>query len=379
MDFARMCASPEMSALLNHTLEFYFECDDGRVCGAGAQPPLHMFGTPMTLDAVLVMGKVQPLQLLDKVLARDLPTPEWAYPSWNPRVGTLFKIGFISSDLLRNHPVGNMMRHVLPLHDLSRMEVTLFIIHEQQRYQIQLVENHHILGEVHIKMIGRGPPVTQFWDETASIEAADVVNSAGICVLFDLIGYTSDHRQDVLALRPAPIQVCVLCVCARVVSVCSVCERARACSYPCASYLARPILSPHSVAHLFCRELCFAQSQPCMPVCFNSKRRPLAARTLAWRCGYCWQCLRVVHACRRVAAAIWWREVLRKMLWSAEDLRGAGRDQVHYHGYMGTTGAPWIEVRRPVTRQCAFLRENHGHTGFLIALFTFLSALHTMV
>jgi hypothetical protein len=51
MDFARMCASPEMSALLNHTLEFYFECDDGRVCGAGAQPPLHMFGTPMSLQA----------------------------------------------------------------------------------------------------------------------------------------------------------------------------------------------------------------------------------------------------------------------------------------------------------------------------------------
>jgi hypothetical protein len=74
-DFARMCASAKMHMLLNHTLEFYFECDDGRVCGAGAQPPLHMFGTPMSLDAVLVMGKVQPLQLLDKMLSQELPTP----------------------------------------------------------------------------------------------------------------------------------------------------------------------------------------------------------------------------------------------------------------------------------------------------------------
>lgn len=40
-----------------------------------------------------------------------------------------------------------------------------------------------------------------------SVEAADAVNALGICILFDLIGYTSDHRQDVLALRPAPIQV----------------------------------------------------------------------------------------------------------------------------------------------------------------------------
>jgi hypothetical protein len=140
-DFQRMCASPKMQALLNHTIEFYFECDDGRVCGAGAQPPLHMFGTPMSLQDVLVMGKVQPLQLLDKMLSQDLPTPEWAYPSWDRRVDSVLRIGYVSSDLLRNHPVGNMMRHVLPLHDLSRMEVTLFIIHEQQRYQVGPVEN----------------------------------------------------------------------------------------------------------------------------------------------------------------------------------------------------------------------------------------------
>lgn len=61
------------------------------------------------------MGKVQPLQLLDKMLSQELPAPEWAFPTWSPRVGALFKIAYISSDLLRNHPVGNLMRHVLPL------------------------------------------------------------------------------------------------------------------------------------------------------------------------------------------------------------------------------------------------------------------------
>lgn len=47
-------------------------------------------------------------------------------------MGASFKIAYISSDLLRNHPVGNMMRAVLPLHDLSRMDVTLFVIHVHQ-------------------------------------------------------------------------------------------------------------------------------------------------------------------------------------------------------------------------------------------------------
>ena len=65
----------------------------------------------------------------------------------------------------------------------------------------------HLLGDVKVRMLGRGPHVTQQWDETQSVEAADAINAAGICILFDLIGYTSDHRQDVLALRPAPVQV----------------------------------------------------------------------------------------------------------------------------------------------------------------------------
>ncbi|EKX54195.1 hypothetical protein GUITHDRAFT_84189 [Guillardia theta CCMP2712] len=56
-------------------------------------------------------------------------------------------------------------------------------------------------------MLGRGPNVKRKWDREESVRAADLVNSAGICILFDLIGYTSDHRQDVLSLRPAPVQV----------------------------------------------------------------------------------------------------------------------------------------------------------------------------
>lgn len=75
--------------------------------------------------------QVQPLQLLDKIASVG-PAPEWAYPTWSPRVGVSFKIAYISSDLLRNHPVGNMMRAVLPLHDFSRMDVTLYVIHVHQ-------------------------------------------------------------------------------------------------------------------------------------------------------------------------------------------------------------------------------------------------------
>ena len=63
------------------------------------------------------------------------------------------------------------------------------------------------IGDVALVYMGRGPNVTQMYDSYESERAADMVNRAGVCILIDLIGYTSDHRQDVLALRPAPLQM----------------------------------------------------------------------------------------------------------------------------------------------------------------------------
>ena len=103
--------------------------------------------------------------------------------------------------------MGNMMRHALPLHDLSRIEVTVLLIHEQQEHAAQQAENKHLLGDVRLVMLGRGPGVSQLWDPLAAQRGAHLVNRLGVGILVDLIGYTSDHRQDVLALRPAPVQV----------------------------------------------------------------------------------------------------------------------------------------------------------------------------
>ena len=201
-DFLRMA---NLESLLNHTLEFFFECDGGLVCGVGGQPPMHLWGLDLPLETVKVMGSVHPAQVRRK-MAEFGPTPEWAYPAWDPSVGQRFKIGYLSGDLLLDHPVGNMMRYVLPLHDLSRMDVTLFMVHEHQRAKAQDVANKHLLGDVKIVFLGRGPHVTRQWDERESVDAADIINSAGICLLYDLSGYTMGHRQDVLALNPAPVQ-----------------------------------------------------------------------------------------------------------------------------------------------------------------------------
>uniref|UniRef100_A0A7S0NDZ6 protein O-GlcNAc transferase n=1 Tax=Hanusia phi TaxID=3032 RepID=A0A7S0NDZ6_9CRYP len=193
--------------LLLQRNEWNFECEGGQVCGAGAQPPLHLWGLNFGLQEVRTMGMVQPLEIRGRQEQEDEDIPSWAYPSWSPTLTSRLSIAYISSDLFRDHPVGNMMRAVLPLHDLSRMDVTVFIVHQEQQAAAAEVRNRHLVGDVKVVLLGRGPNVQRKWDRDESVRAADLVNSAGVCILFDLIGYTSDHRQDVLSLRPAPIQV----------------------------------------------------------------------------------------------------------------------------------------------------------------------------
>ena len=193
--------------------EWLFECQGGLVCGCGPQVPLHVWASNLSLPSVAVMGQVQAQGLLRKMAAHDPPPMVHhsylhVWQLWGKSSGRArLHVAFISSDLLRDHPVGNMMRSVLPLHDLSRMQVTVYLIHEQQRHAAEQREIKHLLGDVALVYMGRGPNVTQMYDSFESQRAANLVNSAGVCILIDLIGYTSDHRQDVLALRPAPLQM----------------------------------------------------------------------------------------------------------------------------------------------------------------------------
>ena len=208
--------------------EWLFECEGGLVCGAGGQPPLHLWALDTPDHTVKTMGQVQHGLLRVKMLEhgaaqmRELQAPAMS----QPRAGSLspslcvglggrlqqgarrrLHLGLLSSDLLRDHPVGNMMRHALPLFDLSRTELTVFLVHEHQRHAAEQLENKFILGDVRLVMLGRGPPVSQLWDLVEAERGAHLINDLGVCILVDLIGYTSDHRQDVLALRPAPLQI----------------------------------------------------------------------------------------------------------------------------------------------------------------------------
>lgn len=103
------------------------------------------------------------------------------------------RIAYFSRDF-RNHAVGQLARALFRLHDRSRFEVLAYSYgrDDGSRYREEIAATADRFADVRAESAAA----------TAARIAADAVD-----ILIDLGGYTTDHRLDVLASRPAPLQV----------------------------------------------------------------------------------------------------------------------------------------------------------------------------
>jgi predicted O-linked N-acetylglucosamine transferase (SPINDLY family) len=103
------------------------------------------------------------------------------------------RIGYLSADFNR-HATAHLMSELFERHDRSRFEVYAY--------------SHGVDdGSESRKRIEKG---ADFFYDTAShddVTAAKQIQRDGIDILVDLKGYTHGHRQGIMALRPAPIQI----------------------------------------------------------------------------------------------------------------------------------------------------------------------------
>lgn len=101
------------------------------------------------------------------------------------------RIGYISSDLY-NHPMGYLMQGVLPNHDRSRFDITVFSPFAERdgltAHLKQAVERWIVL------------------DPADRSRSAELVRGAGLDMLVELSGHTGDNWLDLCARRPAPLQ-----------------------------------------------------------------------------------------------------------------------------------------------------------------------------
>ncbi len=101
-------------------------------------------------------------------------------------------LGYVSADF-HDHPVGRIIAQLLRHHDRSRFHINGYSL-----WPDDSVTRKKIFAEC--------DEFTELYGMTAEA-GADRISSDGVDILLDLNGHTLHHRADILALRPAPIQV----------------------------------------------------------------------------------------------------------------------------------------------------------------------------
>lgn len=116
--------------------------------------------------------------------------PVWSMPN---QPSQRLRIGYLSSDLFRQHPVNLFMQPVLAHHNLDRFDVTVYYSGEVVDEQTRLARSR----------VGHWCEVKTLSDEALT----DLIRTDSIDVLVDLSGQTSLNRLGVLARRAAPVQI----------------------------------------------------------------------------------------------------------------------------------------------------------------------------
>ncbi|CAN5349939.1 hypothetical protein BH10PAT1_BH10PAT1_1000 [soil metagenome] len=136
------------------------------------------------------VGKAWNNYMLEKILPYSKP-----YDFKNRRQKNKLRIGYISSDF-RNHVIAHQMVDMYKLHDRENFEIFTYSLDSDDKNYFK-------------KQISMHTKFTNI-SELSYIDAANKIYNDEIDILVDLNGYTKGARLEILALKPAPIQITYL-------------------------------------------------------------------------------------------------------------------------------------------------------------------------
>jgi predicted O-linked N-acetylglucosamine transferase (SPINDLY family) len=116
--------------------------------------------------------------------------------SHKKRTGGPITIGYLSADF-RQHPVAYLMADLLKAHDRQTVRVIGYSYGKDDGSDIR-------------KTIASACDDFVDLRETPHLEAAQRIYDDGVDILVDLMGHTKSARLEILALRPAPVQMLML-------------------------------------------------------------------------------------------------------------------------------------------------------------------------
>jgi len=181
----RQCEWTNLGALLDRVIaKTHAEMAQHQSISA---PPFALLGMPVPLDIRLAVAR-QAAQAAASRISVDTPRFEYRAGKGRP-----LRIGYFSPDF-RAHSVGTTFKDLIAAHDRERFHWT--------GYHISRGRDDHYTDYFR-------DTFDQFVDlrQASHLEAARKINDDGIDILIDLAGHTGSARFEVLAAKPAPIQV----------------------------------------------------------------------------------------------------------------------------------------------------------------------------
>jgi protein O-GlcNAc transferase len=152
--------------------------------------PFALLALPVPLDIRLAASRQMAEAAKNRVLSENEASP-WQHKSRGEK--SILKIGYISPDF-RSHSVGICFQDLLAAHDRSRFEV--FGYHIARKSDDDLTDYYRGAFDRFVDLRNLSP-----------FDAAQKIHDDGIDILIDLAGHTGNSRYEVLALKPAPVQV----------------------------------------------------------------------------------------------------------------------------------------------------------------------------
>uniref|UniRef100_A0A4W5JDA4 UDP-N-acetylglucosamine--peptide N-acetylglucosaminyltransferase 110 kDa subunit n=1 Tax=Hucho hucho TaxID=62062 RepID=A0A4W5JDA4_9TELE len=128
---------------------------------------------------------------LDKINA--LHKTAFEYPKDLKASAGRLRVGYVSSDF-GNHPTSHLMQSIPGMHNSEKFEVFCYALSpdDNTNFRVKVVaEAHHFTDLSQLPCNGK---------------AADRIHQDGLHILVNMNGYTKGARNELFALRPAPIQ-----------------------------------------------------------------------------------------------------------------------------------------------------------------------------
>lgn len=153
--------------------------------------PHHSMLYPLTHDYRKAIAARHGALCMDKI--NVFHKAPYTYPKDLRSSGGKLRIGYVSSDF-GNHPTSHLMQSIPGVHNRSEVEVFCYALSPDDGTNFRKKVSSEVDYFVDLSQI------------PCNGKAADRINRDGIHVLLNMNGYTKGARNEIFALRPAPIQ-----------------------------------------------------------------------------------------------------------------------------------------------------------------------------